>query len=69
MAGSKRTPAHLDADPTLGVGQPGYRTQPGRSGYDPVETNLEAAHVAGVLLRKLLSSIGRLFGSRRADRR
>jgi hypothetical protein len=42
---------------TLMVGQPGYRTRPGRSGYDPLETNLEAAHVIGVLLRKLLRGV------------
>jgi hypothetical protein len=57
MHRSKRPQANPYAKGTLTVGQPGYRTRPGRSGYDPLETNLEAAHIVGVLLRKLLRGV------------
>jgi hypothetical protein len=39
-------------------GWPGYRTRPGRSGYDYLDTEFELAHMEGVLLRQLLT--GRL---------
>jgi hypothetical protein len=36
-------------------GYPGYRTRPGRSGLDPVDNDAEGGHMAGVLLRRLLT--------------
>ena len=39
-------------------GWPGHRTQPGKSGLDPLESDFEAAHMTGVFLRNLLT--GRL---------
>jgi aminoglycoside 6'-N-acetyltransferase I len=36
-------------------GWPGYRTRPGRSGLDWIDTQIEAAHVQGVLLRQFLT--------------
>ena len=32
---------------------PGYHTRDGRSGYDPIDSRTEAAHVSGSLLQKL----------------
>lgn len=61
------TAGHPDTS-MLQPGQPGYRTQPGRSGYDPLETNQEAGYVVGLLLRQLLERLARLFGRRSARR-
>jgi hypothetical protein len=36
-------------------GWPGYRTRAGRSGLDPVDNDAESGHMAGVLLRRLLT--------------
>lgn len=36
-------------------GWPGYRTQPGRSGLDYIDTQLEMAHMAGIFLRQFFS--------------
>jgi hypothetical protein len=36
-------------------GFPGYRTRPGRSGLDPVDNDAESGHMAGILLRRLLT--------------
>ena len=36
-------------------GWPGYRTRPGRSGYDYLDTVFEGAHMEGVLLRQLFT--------------
>lgn len=36
-------------------GWPGHRNRPGRSGYDPLETDFEQAHVTGVIIRQLLT--------------
>ncbi len=36
-------------------GYPGYRTRPGRTGYDPIDTNLERAHMQGVFYRNLFT--------------
>ena len=36
-------------------GWPGYRTRPGRSGYDYLDTQFELAHAEGVLLRQLFT--------------
>ena len=42
-------------DPSLEMpGWPGYRTAPGRSGLDPVESYSELGHVLGLCLRDLL---------------
>lgn len=65
MSNTKRTDQRNEV--ILVPGQPGYRTQDGRSGYDPLETQQEAGYIVGVLLRKLFVRIGRLFG-RRAPR-
>jgi hypothetical protein len=43
-------------DPTANLrGWPGYRTQTGKSGYDPLDTDFEAAHISGVLIRSLFT--------------
>jgi hypothetical protein len=60
----KATKTDVRRTSTLMPGQPGYRTQAGRSGYDPFETQQEAAYVTGVLLRKLVARIARLFRRR-----
>ena len=39
-------------------GFPGFRTRPGRSGYDPLDQDFELAHIQGVLLKVLFT--GRL---------
>jgi hypothetical protein len=39
-------------------GWPGYRTRAGRSGLDPVDNDAESGHMAGILLRRLMT--GRL---------
>jgi len=36
-------------------GYPGYRTRPGRSGYDPVDRGREAGHMQGVFWRQALT--------------
>jgi hypothetical protein len=36
-------------------GVPGYRTREGRSGLDPIETNLEGAYMEGTFYRKLFT--------------
>jgi hypothetical protein len=36
-------------------GWPGHRTRPGRTGYDPVDSNMEEAHVEGTIVRQLLT--------------
>jgi hypothetical protein len=36
-------------------GWPGYRTRAGRSGLDPVDNNAEGGHMAGAMLRRLLT--------------
>lgn len=37
------------------IGYPGYRTRDSRSGYDPLDTRAEAAHMEGTFFRQLLS--------------
>lgn len=37
------------------LGWPGYRTRPGRSGWDPIETDNEAAHMEGTFLRNIFT--------------
>lgn len=36
-------------------GWPGYRTHPNKSGFGPIETQAELAHVQGVIVRQLLT--------------
>lgn len=57
-------PKTPDVDPNGGAylnyraslpGWPGYRTRPGRSGYDYLDNRFEWAHVQGILLRKLFT--------------
>ncbi len=36
-------------------GLPGYRTRPGRSGLDPLDTRNEAAHMEGLFLRNVFT--------------
>jgi hypothetical protein len=43
-----------DGSSTL-PGWPGYRTSAGRSGLDPIDSQTEAGHVSGVLIRQLFT--------------
>lgn len=61
----KRTPPKLPKTPTDKnnlvnqsslPGWPGYRTRKGRSGYDPIDTDIEAAHLSGSFLQKLFTT-------------
>ena len=41
-------------DPGLELpGWPGYRTRPGRSGYDPIDYQIEAAQMTGRMIKML----------------
>jgi hypothetical protein len=40
---------------SLYLGWPGYRTRPGRSGYDYIDTQNEIAHMTGVFIRQLIT--------------
>jgi hypothetical protein len=43
-------------NPTVGLeGYPGHRTQPGRTGYDPLESVSEMSHVLGVLINRFIT--------------
>ena len=42
-------------NPSILPGWPGYHTRDGRSGYDPIDTRTEAAHVSGSFLQKLFA--------------
>ena len=46
---------YLDEKAFLLAGWPGHRIRPGRSGYDPLDTYLEEAHINGVVLRLLFT--------------
>jgi hypothetical protein len=46
--------AYLDGESQL-PGLPGYRTRQGRSGYDPLDTNREAAFMEGTFYRNLFT--------------
>jgi tetratricopeptide (TPR) repeat protein len=46
---------YLDANAFLLIGWPGHRNRPGRSGYDPLETDFEHAHMQGVIFRRLIT--------------
>jgi len=54
---SPETPTDKDnrENPSTLPGWPGYRTRDGRSGYDPIDTRTEAAHVSGSFLQKLFA--------------
>lgn len=41
-------------------GWPGYRTRDGRSGYDPIDNDFEAAHVTGAFVQSLFTGKLRL---------
>jgi tetratricopeptide (TPR) repeat protein len=42
---------YLSEPSFLLTGWPGHRTRPGRSGYDPLDTDFENAHLEGVMIR------------------
>ena len=46
---------YLDEKGYLLTGWPGHRTRPGRSGYDPLETDFELAHIEGIIIRLLIT--------------
>ena len=46
---------YMDEKAYLLPGWPGYRTRPGRSGYDPIDYQIESAHMEGVMIRLLLT--------------
>jgi hypothetical protein len=46
--------AHLDNEDQL-PGDPGFRTRRGRSGYDPLDSNREAAFMEGTFFRRLFT--------------
>ena len=54
---SPKTPTDKDNwdNPSALPGWPGYRTRDGRSGYDPIDTRTEAAHVSSSFLQKLFA--------------
>ncbi|MCD4674233.1 MAG: hypothetical protein K8R77_16335 [Anaerolineaceae bacterium] len=46
---------YLDETAFLLTGWPGHRIRPGRSGYDPLESDFELAHMEGVIIRRLFT--------------
>ena len=56
---SKSTKKPNDNDkqnnPNALLGWPGYRTRDDRSGYDPIDTDNEAGHMAGTIIQKLFA--------------
>jgi tetratricopeptide (TPR) repeat protein len=46
---------YLDEKSFVLVGWPGHRTRPGRSGYDPLDTDFELAHMEGIMARLLFT--------------
>ena len=54
---SLKTPNDKDDRNTSSIlpGWPGYRTRDGRSGYDPIDTRVEAAHTAGTFIQSLFT--------------
>lgn len=46
---------YLDEKAFTLVGWPGHRTRPGRSGYDPLDSDFEQAHVTGMIIRSLIT--------------
>jgi tetratricopeptide (TPR) repeat protein len=47
-------PLFLDEITMVLSGWPGHRTLPGRSGYDPLDSEFELAHMEGIILRQLI---------------
>jgi len=47
---------YLDEKTFLLAGWAGHRTRPGRSGFDPLDTDFELAHMEGVIIRLLFTS-------------
>jgi len=45
---------YLDQGAHILTGWPGHRTRPGRSGYDPLEADFEAAHICGIITHQVL---------------
>lgn len=45
---------YLDEKACVITGWPGHRTGSGRSGYDPLESDFELAHMQGLIFRKLI---------------
>jgi tetratricopeptide (TPR) repeat protein len=46
---------YLDAYAFILPGTPGYRTRPGRSGYDKLDTDFELARVQGIIIKRLIT--------------
>ncbi len=46
---------YLDETAYLLPGWPGYRTRPGRSGYDQLDSSYELSHIEGILIRRLFT--------------
>ena len=51
----KRSKESQKEDPSSLPGWPGYRTRQGRSGYDPIDSDTEGAHIAGVVIRRFIT--------------
>lgn len=47
-------PSPVPNEPEPIPGWPGYRTRPGRTGLDYIDTNTELSHMEGVFVRNLL---------------
>ncbi len=47
---------YLDENAYLLTGWPGHRILPSRTGYDPLDSEFEFAHMQGVIIRKLLNN-------------
>lgn len=50
---SPAAPKTMDKDEKPGLGWPGYRTREGRTGWDPIDADNEAAHMTGTILSRL----------------
>jgi hypothetical protein len=62
MIGNHNVDIDLQPDTTVSsenlslyLGWPGYRTRPGCSGYDYIDTQNEIAHMTGVFIRQLIT--------------
>ena len=55
IAGGEIPPEYYLPETAKIPGWPGYRTRPGRSGYDPIDYQIEGAHMEGLLIRYGLS--------------
>ena len=52
---SDKIPPYMDVPASLIPGWPGYRTRPGRSGLDYLDSEFELAHMQGLFLRRLFT--------------